>query len=159
METNHDQPAATETLADIAMKLDFLALGSDVGQIQSEWLKKYAAWLRLYHSELTEAKAEIARVTADFDRVTSTLYDRVNDVIALKARAERAEAELVAARADYGEQLKPLFAKVRELEQDKARLVEVAHDAVSYVGAANYRERQEEAHEMIDSACAEERQT
>lgn len=63
--------------------------------------------------QLTAAKAEIARVTADFDRVTSTLYDRVNDVIALKDRAERAEAEV----RRLQEQMRNRLVEVQEQQQ------------------------------------------
>lgn len=115
----------------------------------------------LARTEAAEVRAARWKEQAEFSETQRTKLDGENDQ--LRARVAELESQLAAsatkAAAEYGEQLKPLFAKVRELEQDKARLVEVAHDAVSYVGAANYRERQEEAHEMIDSACAGEQQT
>jgi len=114
---------------------------------------------RLKDSLLTahSAKREyLARIETIGDALCGTERPRSHTDILTKATQLRARV----AELEQALRMAAIEAhKVRELEQDKARLVEVAHDAVSYVGAANYRERQEEAHEMIDSACAEERQT
>ncbi len=84
------------------------------------------------------------------------LHQEALDAIIAERDQLRAECEVERLHkmvADAQLSAKVALARVAELEADKARLIDAAHNAVDHVGAANYRERQEEAHEMIDDAA------
>ena len=45
-----------------------------------------------------------------------------------------------------------LLAEVKRLKADKARIVEVAHEVIDYVGKSNYTGRVESAHDQLAAA-------